>query len=331
MTTTVQQAPSPDLIAIEPSHRLPITLEIATPEELLDSFLNARSGRTNKAYKQDLESFREWLNVDSIDDAAKILLSAGQGPANGLALKYQTHLRDKGLQPSTINRRLTALKSLVKQANTLGLVNWHLSVSSLKSESYRDTAGPGLSNFRRMLSITRSRTDTKGIRDTAIITLLYSLALRRSELVELELAHVDLESRRISIKGKGKTQRTKLTLPEPVVTSLEAWLNVRGTEEGPLFYSVDKGGRFQGRLKGNGLYRIIRRLGKDIGVETRPHGLRHTAITQCCQLAQAANLDLTSVLQFSRHSSLSVLQVYLDKEKDLQGQLATLVAIGAEG
>ena len=54
-------------------------------------------------------------------------------------------------------------------------------------------------------------------------------------------------------------------------------------------------------------------------------------MTQCCKAAAAANLDLSDVLQFSRHASLATLQIYLDKEKNLQGQLATLVAVGAEG
>jgi len=87
----------------------------------------------------------------------------------------------------------------------------------------------------------------------------------------------------------------------------------------------------KGRLSGKGLYRIIRKLGRQVGVETRPHGIRHTAVTQCCKAAAAANLDLSDVLQFSRHASLATLQIYVDKERNLQGKLSTLVAVGAEG
>ncbi|MGO9571048.1 MAG: tyrosine-type recombinase/integrase [Desulfomonilaceae bacterium] len=89
-------------------------------------------------------------------------------------------------------------------------------------------------------------------------------------------------------------------------------------------------GTVKGRLTGKGLYRIIKKLGRQVGVETRPHGIRHTAVTQCCKAA-AANLDLSDVLQFGRHASLATLQIYLDKEKNLQGKLSTLVAVGAEG
>ena len=90
-------------------------------------------------------------------------------------------------------------------------------------------------------------------------------------------------------------------------------------------------GTVKGRLSSKGPYRIIRKLGRQVWAETLPHGIRHTAVTRCCKAAAAANLDLSDVLQFSRRASLATLQIYLDKEKNLQGQLATLVAVGAEG
>jgi integrase/recombinase XerC len=48
------------------------------------------------------------------------------------------------LQAATINRRLAALRSLVKLTNTLGLVSWTLAVENVKAQAYRDTRGPGL-------------------------------------------------------------------------------------------------------------------------------------------------------------------------------------------
>ena len=89
-------------------------------------------------------------------------------------------------------------------------------------------------------------------------------------------------------------------------------------------------GTFKGRLTGNGLYRIIRKLGKQVGTEVRCNGIRHAAITQCCKAAAAANPDISDVLAFSRHASLATLQIYVDKERNLQGKLRTLVAVGAE-
>ena len=329
-------APRQDLVPIPLDHSTDALVTRDTDiEDLLNSFLSNKSPQTIEAYRKDLHDFRKFLDVPTIDDASRILLSRGLGPANALVLKYKNHLVQRNLSPATQNRRLSALRSLVEMAGTLGLVHWQLKVRRTQNEAYRDTAGPGLETYRKMVGKTKGRQDIKGIRDNAILSLMYSLALRRSELVNTDLVHLSLadgdQPSTISIIGKGKTQRTKLSIPEPTVKVLRMWLEMRGLEDGPLFYSLDKGGTFKGRRMGNGLYRLIRKLGRQVGVETRPHGIRHTAVTQCCKAAAAANLDLSDVLQFSRHASLATLQIYLDKEKNLQGKLSTLVAVGAEG
>ncbi len=325
----VQSVPAP--VDCMPYSLAPGNTEI---EDLLSSFLSNKSSQTIEAYKKDLRDFRQFLDVPSIGDASRILLSRGLGPANALVLKYKNHLIERKLAPATQNRRLSALKSLVEMAGTLGLVHWQLKVRRTKNEPYRDTSGPGLETYRKMVKKTKGRQDIKGIRDNAILSLMYALALRRSELINTDLSDLFMgvgnEPSTIAIMGKGRTQKTKLTIPEPTVNVLSIWLEQRGREDGPLFYSLDKGGNFRGRLTGNGLYRIIRRLGKQVGVETRPHGIRHTAVTQCCKAAAAVNLDMSDVLAFSRHASLATLQIYVDKERNLQGKLSTLVAVGAE-
>lgn len=323
-------------LTVQQFHFLP-SLQRISAADLLSTWWTSRSEKTNRAYRQDIESFRKWLQaseglpVETVDQAAQIILSVGQGAANRLAQGFQNHLRDSGKAPTSINRTLSALKSMVKQANLLGMVPWTLTVTRMKAESYRDTRGPGLDNYRKMLDACKDRRDTKGIRDYAILCVLYSLALRRSELVTTRLEHLDLNDGTLSILGKGKTQRTKLTLPEPTRKALTAWLEVRGLHEGPLFYGIDKGGTLKGALTGNGLYHLVKTLGKGVGVTTRVHGIRHTAITQAVRAASAASLDLSKVMQFSRHSSLNVLEIYLDNERNYQGQISSLVAVGMEG
>ena len=117
------------------------------------------------------------LNAPSADEAARQLLAAGHGPANETALNYRSHLLAIGLAPATVNRRLAALRSLVKLARTLGMVGWALDVPSVRSEAYRDTSGPGRDGFCRLLDQLASRTDAKGVRDRAILRLLYDLGL----------------------------------------------------------------------------------------------------------------------------------------------------------
>lgn len=300
-----------------------------TPADLIEHFLSGRSKRTIQAYRQDLEDFRQFVGARSIDQATTILIGNGHGRANGLALSYLAHLRDRGLQAATINRRLAALRSLVKLARTLGLVSWALEVSNLKSKSYRDTRGPGRDGFYRLLTAATAQENGKGVRDRAILRLLYDLALRRGEVVALNLDDLDLEAGTLAVTGKGQTEKLVMTLPEPTKRALSDWLTVRGTEPGPLFYNFDRARKGK-RLTGTSLYRLIRRLGEKSGIKTRPHGLRHTAITEACKIAQVSDIGLEEVLDFSRHADIRVLLVYRDRERNVQGRLSTLVAGAVE-
>ena len=93
-------------------------------DELLTAFLSGRSPCTLKAYRQDLADFQTFAKTKNIEVAARVLLDQGHGQANLLLLKYRTHLVERGLQSATVNRRLAAVRSLVKLAKTFGLVDW---------------------------------------------------------------------------------------------------------------------------------------------------------------------------------------------------------------
>ena len=305
-------------------------VEADPAEGLLIAFLSGRSDCTRRAYSQDLDDFRRFVGVGKVSEAAHLLLSRGHGNANALALAWRANLRERGLQAATINRRLAALRSLVQLARTLGIVPWTLEVKNVRAESYRDTRGPGRSGVRLLLEHLERRKDRKALRDRAVLRLLYDLGLRRGEVAGLDVEDVDLDGGTLAVLGKGRTQKTKLTLPGPTKEAIRQWLEARGMEPGPLFTNLDRAGKGC-RLTGTSLYRIVRRLGEKVGLRVRPHGLRHTAITEACKLAQAKGLGLEEVLDFSRHRDVKVLMVYRDLERDVRGQLAALVAAGVEG
>jgi hypothetical protein len=96
---------------------------------------------------QDLEDFRDFAKASTLEQAAHSLLTSTLGQANAIVLDYKAHLLGHQLTPATINRRLAALRSLVKLARMLGLVPWKLEVEGMKSEGYRDTQGPGRTDF----------------------------------------------------------------------------------------------------------------------------------------------------------------------------------------
>jgi len=289
---------------------------------VVETFLSGRTPRTLEAYGQDLQDFARHLGAKSSEEAVNRLLANGKGAANAGAHTYRGDLVARGLAPSTVNRRLAALRSLVKLARLFNLVDFTLDVESVKSKPYRDTKGPGRIGVRLLLNELERRQDAKAKRDRSLVRLLYDLGLRRGEAVALDLEDVDLKAGTVSILGKGRTEKETLTLPDPTKSALESWLSVRGDKEGPLFVNFDRAGKGT-RLTGRSVARILEDLGESVGLKVRPHGLRHAAITEALD---RTNGNVRAVQRFSRHRDARVLGLYDDNRQDLGGEVARLVA-----
>jgi integrase/recombinase XerC len=288
--------------------------------EIVEAFLSGRGERTTRAYRQDLEDFARFAAAKDAPTACAWLLSRGHGPANRLGLAYRAALREKGLSPATINRRLAALRSLTKLARLVGAIDWALEVPNLPSEAYRDTRGPGVAAIRAML-------DGAPPREAALLHLLYDLGLRRAEVVALDVADLELSRQTVFVQGKGRLEKAPLALPPAACEALAAWLDVRGDAPGPLFINFDRAGKGEERrLSATSLYRIVRERAERVGVRATPHGLRHTAITEACKAAAEAGIGLEEVMDFSRHRNVGTLLRYRDRERNVQGRLATLVS-----
>jgi integrase/recombinase XerC len=297
---------------------------------LLQTFFEGRNCQTLVAYKNDLNDFARFLKVHTLEEAASFLLSNGHGNANGKALSYRSHLKDCDLQPTTINRRLSSLRSLMKLARTIGLITWELEVKNLRIEAYRDTKGPGKSNFEKLLGVATRKGNAKAIRDRAILRLLYDLALRASEVINLDIDDLNTEGSTISVLRKGRTQKKILTLPKPTLNALIEWLEIRHRFEcrcSALFLNFDRSNKGKTkRLTRGGLYDLISLMGKKLNIKVRPHGLRHTSITEAIKIAKSKGMGLDDVLDHSGHANVTTLMIYNDREKDMQGQIASMVA-----
>lgn len=297
-----------------------------SPHSLIDAFLSGRNANTKEAYATDLADFAGHIKADSSTAAIATLLHAGQGQANLLTLEYRNSLKERGLQSATINRRLSALRAVVRLARMLGMVPWALEIPNEKHQAYRDVSGVGENGIEKILKQLQKRSRPQDIRNIAIIRLFYDLGLRRGELVRLNTEDLDLEAAALWILGKGRTQKEKLSLPEPTVTALKNWLAVRKSESPALFLSFDRASKGSGRISSSGVYKVVRTLGQKVSLKIRPHGIRHDAVTSAVKAAQENGIVLTDVLKYSRHRNLQTLQVYVDSIQNRQGELAALVA-----
>ena len=306
-----------------PLHNLPTTAPPVSIPQLIGAFLSGKSQHTLEAYRRDLADFATFLGAINIDQAARQLLSNGHGNGNLIAINYRNHLVGLGLSPATINRRISALRSLVSLAKTLGLVPWSLEAKGIKSTALRDTRGCGLDGFKLLLAAARNQRDaTKALRDKAILRLLFDLALRRSEVVSLDLKDVDLPASQLMVMGKGKLEKEPMTLPDETKKVIEDWLRVRGSEAGPLFINRDRAGKGN-RLTPSGLYKMVKYLGRKATVKARPHGIRHAAITTVLDLMHG---DVRVAQRFARHASPSTTIKYDDNRQDLGGNAARKLA-----
>jgi integrase/recombinase XerC len=145
---------------------------------------------------------------------------------------------DKQLKENTVNRRLAAVRSLVSFAYKLGKCSYTLKdISNEKVQAYRDTSGVSPDVYKKVLA-TCDRSSLLGKRNYALLRLLWGNALRRAEVVSLDVKHFDPHSRRLEILGKGKgSQRQSVTLNNQTVEAILDWLNSRTqiTPKSPLF------------------------------------------------------------------------------------------------
>lgn len=148
-----------------------------------------------------------------------------------------------------------------------------------------------------------------GLRDAAVLELLYSTGARVSEAAGLNVRDVDLIGGVVKVKGKGKKERL-CALGGPAFKALRAclnqadvlWAGGKGGAE-PLFRNL-KGGRLTARS----IERMLKKYLADAGLgpEVSPHALRHSFATHLLD----AGADLRSVQELLGHSSLSTTQIY---------------------
>lgn len=269
------------------------------------------SPHTCRAYLEDLEEFERFLK-----DSGGPLSSRGEvrmQNVDRLAIRKYLSFLHRRNKRSSIARKISTLRSffkyLVKEERISS--NPAKMVSTPKVEKILPTALTVDETFR-LVESTRGGTETqpsenrqrKGLRDLAILELLYSSGLRVSELVGLNASQLDLELGIVRVMGKGRKERI-VPVGKKAVEAVKNYLEERGIfqAESPLFVNA-RGGRLTARSVGRLVKEYTRRSG--IFRKVSPHTLRHTFATHLLD----AGADIREIQEMLGHASLSTTQRY---------------------
>jgi integrase/recombinase XerD len=253
------------------------------------------AANTIAAYERDLAQYQQHL--------------AGREPDQAAVEQYVTALREAGLAPTSIARKIAAIKGLHRflVAEEMRDQDPTLLIDSPKQGEPLPKALT-IDEVARLIE-SPDVTTLKGRRDSALLEFLYGTGARVSEAVALDLTDIDVEDRVALVTGKGSKQRI-VPLGGKAVEAIARWLPDRGEvvsrkQTGdPLFTSVR--GR---RLSRQAVFNVVRDAARAGGIrieKVSPHVLRHSAATHMVE----GGADLRTVQELLGHATISTTQVY---------------------
>ena len=300
-------------------------------QRLISSFISRQKKATARAYFAALGDFQAFVGAPNMAAALADLISS-RGRAHELADEYIGSMMARGLSGSTINQRLSALRSLLNAARTRDLIDWKLETKGKRTEVLRDTRGPGIEGVRACIAASKGTTPI-ALRNHAILRLLFDLGLRREEVSRLDLEDLDVAGNRIGVLGKGRDGRVWMNFgagegESPTLAALRAWVAARGSEPGPLFINYEVSGTAPKRPTGSGIYYIVRRVGEAAGFPSEehriaPHKFRHASVSHVLAIT---NGNLRAAQQHARHKDPKMTIIYDDNRLDVQGAMARKIA-----
>jgi integrase/recombinase XerC len=265
----------------------------------LETSRNA-SPHTVKNYGNDIGQFLDYCKAQEVHSPEQIDRS--------LLRSYLAELDDAGYVKASIARRVAEMRSFGE---------FLVQEGALERNTFRTVSAPRIpKRLPQYLTVAEIETllqalDTStplGLRDRAIIEVLYAAGLRVSELVDLDVAGVDLTQSQVRVMGKGSKERIAL-LGRQAMWALRAYLRqgrpeLLGRQPTDALFLNHRGGRLTTR----GVALVLSRTGKRAGIQTpvSPHVLRHSFATHLLD----GGADLRVVQELLGHANLATTQIY---------------------
>jgi len=281
----------------------------STLEKLCDAFLTrlaveeGLSPRTVEAYAGDLRHLRMHLQsrkIDRVDRITRPDLSA-----------FASYLDDRGLAASSRARALVSVRRLLRYAQERGEIDAD-PLEGIESPKRPRTLPRILRQEETEALIEAARTaDPLGLRDVAMLEMLYGAGLRVSELVELPFESVDMRSLLLRVIGKGNKERV-VPMGEVAASALTTYLEdgrprlLGDREDRDRAVFLSRQGR---RMTRQNFFLRIRQHARKAGIASdrvSPHVLRHAFATDLLE----GGADLRAIQTMLGHADLSTTEIY---------------------
>jgi len=255
---------------------------------------------TVRNYTTDLLGFFQFLRAKEIGSLEEI--------DKHVMRDYLSHLMEQGFVKASIARKLSAIRSFYRYLLRERIISTSpLATTSSPKLDKRLPSFLTIEEVEKLLEAPDLSTP-QGQRDRALIELLYASGLRVSELVNINLKQVNLDSREIRVRGKGSKERMVL-MGKPAAKALQTYLSqgrpklIGKKETSALFLN-----RYGERLIERRVQRILEKYASLAGIDKRiyPHILRHTFATHLLD----GGADLRVVQELLGHANLTSTQIY---------------------
>ena len=264
------------------------------------------SDNSIEAYKRDIINFGNFLNDRGILRADEV--------SNADVVSYMLGLKKNGKSAATANRKISSIRAYFSFLQKKGLVSLN-PTDNIKSPriEHKDIEFLSLEEVDRLLSLPDE--SPKGIRDRAILELMYATGIRARELVEANVSDLNMRIGFITCTGEHGKARI-VPIGRPARAALETYLYevrpqlLKGNEESNALF-VNYAGE---RLSRQGLWKILKEYADKAGMESKitPQTLRNTFAAHMAQ----NGADLRSLQELMGHEDISATQVYYTLTKN---------------
>lgn len=258
-----------------------------------------KSLNTVESYKRDVTQYISYLDGTGVTDISSTTKTT--------VLSYLLYLQKEGRASSTVSRTLASLRSYYLFMMQNGVVKSN-PTSNLEAPHVEKKIPKILSGEEIELLLEQPKNcDNKGIRDKAMLELLYATGIRVSELINLDVSDVNVPMSFVRCKG-GKKERI-IPMGHQAKDALENYINnvrkymVKDENETALFVNCSGA-----RLSRQGFWKLIKYYQHIAGIETdiTPHTLRHSFAAHLLE----NGADLHSIQEMMGHADISSTQVY---------------------